>query len=832
MARRTGKARPAPEGAGRRARRQARTLVNRLKKERRSERGDGVPRLATPPLPYPPRNFHKDPFPSLPSEGDGQAGRLRQSRPVIAGDWGRRVLQGAGPGGNPHPEGGVPETGAPAISSDEASGLAERAVLCAYAAAGVSSARAKASVMFAAAQKGQLKLLKQLSSEARDRWINGGDRLDAQLSFVGRALPRADRTATRSAILQHREDMTSSFTTDPGTLACAREFAGRWAAKHLARPREPLSEASWPSGSSCVERSTSKGGLLNYMLEQIQSVDLTEHPDLSPLGQRTGMLAKMTAWSLRAAEESNWTPRHRVTCLAERGLKTRVVTVGAAWAQVLGHSVRKRLLRALRSDAGAYAPLKGARDEELSELFVGGYGNTVVSTDLTRASDLLPFDLLSSMIDGLEDSGRLSFLEIKVLRALSGPQVLFYGKEEVVSSRGSLMGLPTTWVLLSLVHLFWLDDVRRFGTYRNNAIQVSMTRYSICGDDALLCTRWAAAERYKEMVRLCGGAPSLGKHFESRGWVGGEVKRRGVFLEKLLEFDCCGTKAATIRSMTRCPVLPLRGITSPNPPANLFADQLVRCTSTGIVAVLAIDSMYHDIGPSCLPAVRELVSRRFSWLERFARERLRLVPGVPLRRGGCVFSSKERTPADEKFLEFLDRHPLFSVGLALSQDLDPVWRLAESMSLEGDDTPVATGEVLDLGVVEPLAFHQEGPLLPTQVRLPEYSQVVTDRERVLQAATLAYAQLKPLLPRPHEVRRLRASDFVRARTKAIRAAEAWRRLVPEGAPLESVGPRRFAINLDPERHRAALASCQRCRELVVSHWLEHRSTEAQASGGL
>lgn len=51
----------------------------------------------------------------------------------------------------------------------------------------------------------------------------------------------------------------------------------------------------------------------------------------------------------------------------------------------------------------------------------GAVGSVIVSTDLTRATDLLPLDLISALVDGLEDSGRFSQLEISILRDLTGP---------------------------------------------------------------------------------------------------------------------------------------------------------------------------------------------------------------------------------------------------------------------------------------------------------------------------------------------------------------------------------------------------------------------------
>jgi len=45
----------------------------------------------------------------------------------------------------------------------------------------------------------------------------------------------------------------------------------------------------------------------------------------------------------------------------------------------------------------------------------------LVSTDLTRATDLIPLDLASAVVEGLFESSRLNQKEVEVLRLLTGP---------------------------------------------------------------------------------------------------------------------------------------------------------------------------------------------------------------------------------------------------------------------------------------------------------------------------------------------------------------------------------------------------------------------------
>jgi hypothetical protein len=75
------------------------------------------------------------------------------------------------------------------------------------------------------------------------------------------------------------------------------------------------------------------------------------------------------------------------------------------------------------------------------------------------------------------------------------------------------MGLPTSWVVLSLIHLWWMDRVSHHADRQRE--QRQRHRFHICGDDALLATTHRGANFYKRLVLWCGGSASAGKHFES-----------------------------------------------------------------------------------------------------------------------------------------------------------------------------------------------------------------------------------------------------------------------------------------------------------------------------
>jgi hypothetical protein len=106
-----------------------------------------------------------------------------------------------------------------------------------------------------------------------------------------------------------------------------------------------------------------------------------------------------------------------------------------------------------------------------------------------------------------------------------------------------------------------MDEVAKTSDGKN---QRQMHKFLICGDDALLSTTEEGAARYKEIVALCGGSESKGKHFESRAAGGGIL--RGVFLEKLFEFDRI-ENSHVIDTGKRFGAIPVKSLCSRNLPA-------------------------------------------------------------------------------------------------------------------------------------------------------------------------------------------------------------------------------------------------------------------------
>lgn len=105
----------------------------------------------------------------------------------------------------------------------------------------------------------------------------------------------------------------------------------------------------------------------------------------------------------------------------------------------------------------------------------------VLSSDLTAASDLLPLDLVEALVEGVLEGARWknhkrAQLFSKLFRVLTGPQMVGWpglkGEQSFAmtdnassfgtkSKRGIMMGIPTTWFLLNLTHMFWISEAVR-----------------------------------------------------------------------------------------------------------------------------------------------------------------------------------------------------------------------------------------------------------------------------------------------------------------------------------------------------------------------------------
>lgn len=419
------------------------------------------------------------------------------------------------------------------------------------------------------------RVLKDLFSEIRLAWLEDrplegpatkmlakGKRLSrdqlAALALCKRALPPPSDREVVKALSAHKEALLEEYKTPEHLLVSARKFARGWARRYLSD--EPVSALSLGS-SSCLEYSRQEGGFTRWVSEKVLEMtgaDILKVPKPHDV--------PLVAWAQEAAgfetlvavEEYLQTvgvqpPKAEVVVLKEHGLKCRIITKSPAPLVYGGHVVRRKLFRGLRKSPEISLLLEGKVNENFQR-YVGARGK-LVSSDLKAASDLLPLDLVGAVVEGLGDSGRLSCFELDVLRKCTGPQQVTWPEPpkpsktklrkcperaglaskmryEAETKRGILMGLPTTWSLLNLIHLFWWSQTKKetVGLVKEAGV------FSCFGDDALMVSERPAIDAYHRIIRESGGVLSEGKHAVSR--------MRGVFLERLI--TCSGTREISL----------------------------------------------------------------------------------------------------------------------------------------------------------------------------------------------------------------------------------------------------------------------------------------------
>jgi len=150
--------------------------------------------------------------------------------------------------------------------------------------------------------------------------------------------------------------------------------------------------------------------------------------------------------------------------VVERGFKVRAVTKSPGSLVSLGHIARKAFLPWLRRHRCTRDTLSGDRILALKNLFpiVDGGDNFTnrhfLSADLSKATDNLPFDLVNVLWETISEVCEIPNWLQRIIGKMIGPQVLVYPDgAQVETRRGILMGLPLTWITLSMIQLFWAN---------------------------------------------------------------------------------------------------------------------------------------------------------------------------------------------------------------------------------------------------------------------------------------------------------------------------------------------------------------------------------------
>lgn len=391
---------------------------------------------------------------------------------------------------------------------------------------------------------------------ARARRARVPDTLVAQLSMAKRALPTPSGRDVRKAVRAHFQSLTTPYESDPAYLGRAAAFAERWARRYLRPGPLPLANSS---ESACWERTRKEGGQRAALEAQRfalagtasarreeREVDYVSwavagslHRDLGEVAQETTFAAEYRR-AYREVCSMGLAPA-KVEVVEELGLKARIVTKSPVSLTTLAHQARRRLLNGLRRTPEIGLLLCGDVRGALKR-FEGATGQ-ILSSDFRAATDLLPLDLCTAVVEGVLRSGCFTTAEAVALAHAIAPMEGYWptyvldGAYRPASAvrtargvrartcRGVLMGLPTSWSILNLCHLFWWHEAQ--AGLSPDARR--MCRFACFGDDALVVAPPDVLDAYEQACTRGGMELSPGKHARTLA--------RGVFLENLVEIS-------------------------------------------------------------------------------------------------------------------------------------------------------------------------------------------------------------------------------------------------------------------------------------------------------
>nr|WAK75304.1 MAG: RNA-dependent RNA polymerase [Narnaviridae sp.] len=543
-------------------------------------------------------------------------------------------------------------------------------------------------VMHESDPEGSIQWLAKESSLARQRWVEAGGRPEyAQISYVKRALPVATVHQGYLALAEHRERLTTPFYSDKDSLLELKGEVIRFCRRHFKKDQGILSSGI-PNLSSCSDLPLREGGFRSFVSS------LPEHPrarefcsmvgrfEELPVQDQSSLLRdaslQFTAFEVAFGIKPGFQPS-KVHVLLERGLKTRVITKSSYSLLLLGHGPRRKLLRGLRKNPAFSLPLQEGVDQKLSDYFSGACCEVVLSTDLTAATDLFPSDMILSFFQGLEESSLFSEFELCQMWSCLRPQEIEFSDGSVaLSKRGILMGLPMTWVSLSIIHYCWWQmAVRRICRRRRLALKTGLmyNRFLICGDDAIFVGWQDVAEEYNKILSSFGAQVSAGKHFLSC-----TKPFRGNFIERLYEFQVEG---GYVTSVTRDQSIPLRGLCQPSSCGSLqsLLGHKSHLKVPESLAMLMVCSSIWTSHPFGAHRLLNFVERN-SHLRRYARS-LGFKDGAPLHLGGSGLPSMKvsrKVEAMAGLIRALPKADRLKLPSLIRGITDPLWNLSVTLS--------------------------------------------------------------------------------------------------------------------------------------------------------
>jgi hypothetical protein len=204
-------------------------------------------------------------------------------------------------------------------------------------------------------------------------------------------------------------------------------------------------------------------------------------------------------------------PNIRQVVISERGMKARIVTPVESCVAYVSMFLNSGLISVLETDPRMSPSVDTI--QRCESFGLPRLGEVYRSADLSRATDLMPHRLCAALARGISKGlGFSPFLTCAMslcsgkfwLHLRDGPPVLV--------TAGTLMGVGTSWPLLSLYNLWCWESAWKVTPYRDVALR---NRVRIVGDDLGGLAPRVVSDEYTRLLESSGAKTSYGKDFVS-----------------------------------------------------------------------------------------------------------------------------------------------------------------------------------------------------------------------------------------------------------------------------------------------------------------------------
>jgi hypothetical protein len=315
-----------------------------------------------------------------------------------------------------------------------------------------------------------------------------------QLSMFGRALPLGGEELIDSSAEKAYDLLTSPSVDDPRILRLTKRLIGE------IRPiRSKDLDYVSPSKGSSTECSRSKGGrngvLLPVLLEAAERLGSGNARAAFRSARRKLVSNVLRNYALGKASE---TFISEIVAVREYGYKCRTVTKSPVAQQLVLDAYRKHYWHLLFRDICTAEALKREVDFIPVE---PGTNKYIFSEDLSNATDTIS----RKLVDGV-------YAHLGIPPEFSNSWIKSKHRDVRPVTRGTFMGQPSSWLVLSLVHLAIARSVDHNGDFR------------IKGDD--LIAYWTDAQHDQYILKM----QSVGFMFNKSKCF--KHKKRGIFCER------------------------------------------------------------------------------------------------------------------------------------------------------------------------------------------------------------------------------------------------------------------------------------------------------------